>query len=74
MCVRVCVYVCVCYIFPCVNISTSMSVITDVIYNIMIVVTIQLLHKRHIGNDIATVIFQDPEAKPFCAKKIRLQF
>ena len=40
----------------------------------MIIVTIQLLRKRHIGNDIVTVIFQDPEAKPFCAKNIRSQF
>ena len=34
----------------------------------------QLLCKRHIGNDIVTVIFQDPEAKPFCAKNIQSQF
>ena len=40
----------------------------------IIIVTIQLLRKRHIGNDIVTVIFQDPEAKPFCAKNIRSQF
>ena len=39
-----------------------------------IIVTMQLLRKRHIGNDIVTVIFQDPEAKPFCAKNIRSQF
>ena len=41
---------------------------------IIIVVAMQLLRKRHIGNDIVTVIFQDPEAKPFCAKNIRSQF
>ena len=39
-----------------------------------IIVAMQLLRKRHIGNDIVTVIFQDPEAKPFCAKNIRSQF
>ena len=35
---------------------------------------LQLLRKRHIGNDIVTVIFQDPGAQPFCAKNIRSQF
>ena len=39
-----------------------------------IIVAMQLLRKRYIGNDIVTVIFQDPEAKPFCAKNIRSQF
>ena len=41
---------------------------------VFIIVAMQLLRKRHIGNDIVTVIFQDPEAKPFCAKNIRSQF
>ena len=40
----------------------------------MFIIALQLLRKRHIGNDIVTVIFQDPEAKPFCAKNIRSQF
>ena len=35
---------------------------------------LQLLRKHHIGNDIVTVIFQDPGAQPFCAKNIRSQF
>ena len=39
-----------------------------------IIVAMQLLRKCHIGNDIVTVIFQDPGAKPFCAKNIRSQF
>ena len=39
-----------------------------------IIVAMQLLRKRYVGNDIVTVIFQDPGAKPFCAKNIRSQF
>lgn len=34
----------------------------------------QLLRKRHIGNDIVTIIFQEPHAKPFTPKTIRSQF
>ncbi|XP_033103313.1 signal-induced proliferation-associated 1-like protein 1 [Anneissia japonica] len=34
----------------------------------------QLLRKRHIGNDIVTIIFQEPGAKPFTPKTIRSQF
>lgn len=34
----------------------------------------QLLRKRHIGNDIVTIIFQEPGAKPFTPKHIRSQF
>ncbi|XP_071962340.1 signal-induced proliferation-associated 1-like protein 2 isoform X2 [Antedon mediterranea] len=34
----------------------------------------QLLRKRHIGNDIATIIFQEPGAKPFSPITIRSQF
>lgn len=34
----------------------------------------QLLRKRHIGNDIVTIIFQEPGAKPFTPKNIRSQF
>ncbi|XP_014259689.1 signal-induced proliferation-associated 1-like protein 1 isoform X2 [Cimex lectularius] len=34
----------------------------------------QLLRKRHIGNDIVTVVFQEPGAEPFTPKVIRSQF
>ncbi|CAC5374751.1 SIPA1L1 [Mytilus coruscus] len=36
--------------------------------------TQQLLRKRHIGNDIVTIIFQEPGALPFSAKTVRSQF
>ncbi|XP_071162566.1 signal-induced proliferation-associated 1-like protein 2 isoform X3 [Mytilus edulis] len=36
--------------------------------------TQQLLRKRHIGNDIVTIIFQEPNALPFSAKTVRSQF
>lgn len=34
----------------------------------------QLLRKRHIGNDIVTVIFQEPGALPFTPQNIRSHF
>ncbi|XP_063699348.1 signal-induced proliferation-associated 1-like protein 1 [Culicoides brevitarsis] len=34
----------------------------------------QLLRKRHIGNDIVTIVFQEPGALPFSPKNIRSQF
>lgn len=34
----------------------------------------QLLRKRHIGNDIVTIVFQEPGAHPFTPKNIRSQF
>ncbi|XP_043991486.1 signal-induced proliferation-associated 1-like protein 2 isoform X4 [Gambusia affinis] len=34
----------------------------------------QLLRKRHIGNDIVTIVFQEPGALPFTPKNIRSQF
>ena len=34
----------------------------------------QLLRKRHIGNDIVTVVFQEPGAVPFTPRHIRSQF
>lgn len=34
----------------------------------------QLLRKRHIGNDIVTIVFQEPGAYPFTPKGIRSQF
>ncbi|KAJ8393236.1 hypothetical protein AAFF_G00063080 [Aldrovandia affinis] len=34
----------------------------------------QLLRKRHIGNDIVTVVFQEPGALPFTPKSIRSHF
>ncbi|PNF19182.1 hypothetical protein B7P43_G09603 [Cryptotermes secundus] len=34
----------------------------------------QLLRKRHIGNDIVTIVFQEPGAQPFTPKNIRSQF
>ncbi|XP_076024587.1 signal-induced proliferation-associated protein 1 isoform X2 [Genypterus blacodes] len=36
--------------------------------------TQQLLRKRHIGNDIVTVVFQEPGAIPFTPKSIRSHF
>lgn len=37
-------------------------------------VFIQLLRKRHIGNDIVTIVFQEPGALPFTPKNIRSHF
>lgn len=37
-------------------------------------VCFQLLRKRHIGNDIVTIIFQEPGALPFTPKNIRSHF
>ncbi|XP_036449990.1 signal-induced proliferation-associated 1-like protein 1 isoform X2 [Colossoma macropomum] len=34
----------------------------------------QLLRKRHIGNDIVTVVFQEPGAHPFTPRNIRSHF
>nr|XP_054758544.1 signal-induced proliferation-associated 1-like protein 1 isoform X3 [Lytechinus pictus] len=34
----------------------------------------QLLRKRHIGNDIVTIVFQEPGALPFTPKNVRSQF
>ncbi|XP_051001871.1 signal-induced proliferation-associated protein 1 [Acomys russatus] len=34
----------------------------------------QLLRKRHIGNDIVTIVFQEPGSKPFCPATIRSHF
>ncbi|XP_041035133.1 signal-induced proliferation-associated 1-like protein 3 isoform X3 [Carcharodon carcharias] len=34
----------------------------------------QLLRKRHIGNDIVTIIFQEPGALPFTPKSVRSHF
>uniref|UniRef100_A0A8C9AH22 Signal-induced proliferation-associated protein 1 n=1 Tax=Prolemur simus TaxID=1328070 RepID=A0A8C9AH22_PROSS len=34
----------------------------------------QLLRKRHIGNDIVTIVFQEPGSKPFCPTTIRSHF
>uniref|UniRef100_UPI00398F5333 signal-induced proliferation-associated 1-like protein 2 isoform X2 n=1 Tax=Pristiophorus japonicus TaxID=55135 RepID=UPI00398F5333 len=34
----------------------------------------QLLRKRHIGNDIVTIVFQEPGADPFTPKTIRSHF
>jgi len=34
----------------------------------------QLLRKRHIGNDIVTIIFQEPNALPFTPRSMRSQF
>ncbi|XP_034034980.1 signal-induced proliferation-associated 1-like protein 1 [Thalassophryne amazonica] len=36
--------------------------------------TQQLLRKRHIGNDIVTIVFQEPGAVPFTPKSIRSHF
>lgn len=35
---------------------------------------LQLLRKRHIGNDIVTIIFQEPGALPFTPQNIRSHF
>lgn len=34
----------------------------------------QLLRKRHIGNDIVTIIFQEPGALPFTPQNVRSHF
>lgn len=34
----------------------------------------QLLRKRHIGNDIVTIVFQEPDSPPFSAQNIRSHF
>lgn len=36
--------------------------------------SLQLLRKRHIGNDIVTIVFQEPGALPFTPKSIRSHF
>ncbi|XP_031428336.1 signal-induced proliferation-associated protein 1 isoform X2 [Clupea harengus] len=36
--------------------------------------TQQLLRKRHVGNDIVTIVFQEPGALPFTPKAIRSHF
>lgn len=35
---------------------------------------LQLLRKRHIGNDIVTIVFQEPGALAFTPKHIRSHF
>lgn len=35
---------------------------------------LQLLRKRHIGNDIVTIVFQEPGAHPFTPKAVRSHF
>ena len=42
---------------------------TDELLNVL-----QLLRKRYIGNDIVTIVFQEPGALPFTPKHIRSQF
>ncbi|UYV74634.1 SIPA1L2, partial [Cordylochernes scorpioides] len=37
-------------------------------------ICVQLLRKRHIGNDIVTIVFQEPDALPFTPKTIRSHF
>lgn len=47
------------------------------IFNIilyLLLVLFQLLRKRHIGNDIVTIVFQEPGALPFTPKNIRSHF
>ncbi|MGH0131502.1 UNVERIFIED_CONTAM: hypothetical protein FKN15_051542 [Acipenser sinensis] len=39
-----------------------------------IVQRLKLLRKRHIGNDIVTIIFQEPDALPFTPQNIRSHF
>ena len=68
--IRICIY----YTHECVCTKIRMYIYIYVNMMVFIIVAMQLLRKRHIGNDIVTVIFQDPEAKPFCAKNIRSQF
>ncbi|NWU12296.1 SIPA1 protein, partial [Cephalopterus ornatus] len=34
----------------------------------------QLLRKRHIGNDIVTIVFQEPGARPFSPRALRSHF
>ena len=34
----------------------------------------QLLRKRHVGNDIVTIVFQEPGALPFTPKTVRSHF
>ena len=35
---------------------------------------LQLLRKRHIGNDIVTIVFQEPGSLPFTPQNIRSHF
>lgn len=46
----------------------------NMLLTIYVVVLLQLLRKRHIGNDIVTIVFQEPGAQPFTPKNIRSQF
>lgn len=43
-------------------------------YLIISFLLLQLLRKRHIGNDIVTIVFQEPGALPFTPKNIRSHF
>lgn len=40
----------------------------------IVTLLLQLLRKRHIGNDIVTIVFQEPGALPFTPKTVRSQF
>ena len=47
----------------------------ECIYDIIVFFTcFQLLRKRHIGNDMVTIVFQEPGSKPFTPKVVRSQF
>lgn len=44
------------------------------IFSFHLFIFLQLLRKRHIGNDIVTIVFQEPGALPFTPKNIRSHF
>ena len=43
-------------------------------HDLYFTVGLQLLRKRHIGNDIVTIVFQEPGALPFSPHTVRSQF
>lgn len=44
------------------------------LYNVTTFSLLQLLRKRHIGNDIVTVVFQEPGSLPFDITSVRSHF
>lgn len=62
-------------LFSCNTPWFSLSVCVCVyIHGVINLYSFQLLRKRHIGNDIVTVIFQEPNCSPFSPKVIRSHF
>lgn len=53
---------------------TSVWKVLEISFDMVLFCSLQLLRKRHIGNDIVTIVFQEPGAKAFSPKNIRSHF